>query len=53
MANKVEICGVNTSKLPVYKDEQMKAMMEKIKQGDMETRITVIDTRSDLWRVCR
>ena len=32
MANKVEICGVNTSKLPVYKDEQMKAMMEKIKQ---------------------
>ncbi len=38
MANKVEICGVNTSKLPVYKDEQMKAMMEKIKQGDMETR---------------
>ena len=38
MANKVEICGVNTSKLPVYKDEQMKAMMEKIKRGDMETR---------------
>lgn len=38
MANKVEICGVNTSKLPVYKDEQMKAMMEKIKQGDMQTR---------------
>lgn len=38
MANKVEICGVNTSKLPVYKDGQMKAMMEKIKQGDMETR---------------
>lgn len=38
MANKVEICGVNTSKLPVYKDEQMKSMMEKIKQGDMQTR---------------
>ncbi len=38
MANKVEICGVNTSKLPVYKEEQMKAMIEKIKLGDMNTR---------------
>lgn len=38
MANKVEICGVNTSRLPVYREEQMKAMMEKIKQGDMKTR---------------
>lgn len=38
MANKVEICGVNTSKLPIYKEEQMKAMMEKIKMGDMNTR---------------
>ena len=38
MASKVEICGVNTSKLPVYKDAQMKEMIEKIKQGDMETR---------------
>ncbi|MDO4553025.1 MAG: RNA polymerase sporulation sigma factor SigG [Bacillota bacterium] len=38
MANKVEICGVNTSKLPVYKDAEMKEMMAKIKQGDRETR---------------
>lgn len=38
MANKVEICGVNTSKLPIYKEEQMKAMIEKIKMGDMNTR---------------
>jgi RNA polymerase sporulation-specific sigma factor len=38
MAAKVEICGVNTSKLPVYKDAQMKEMIEKIKQGDKETR---------------
>ncbi len=38
MAAKVEICGVNTSKLPVYKDVQMKEMIEKIKQGDKETR---------------
>lgn len=38
MATKVEICGVNTSKLPVYKDAQMKEMIEKIKGGDKETR---------------
>lgn len=38
MANKVEICGVNTSKLPVYKDAEMKKMIEKIKGGDRETR---------------
>jgi RNA polymerase sporulation-specific sigma factor len=38
MAIKVEICGVNTSKLPVYKDVQMKEMIEKIKKGDKEIR---------------
>ncbi len=38
MATKVEICGVNTSKLPVYKDAQMKEMIQKIKGGDKETR---------------
>lgn len=36
--NKVQISGVNTSSLPVYKDKEMKAMMEKIKAGDRETR---------------
>lgn len=36
--NKVEICGVNTSKLPVYKDAEMKKMIAKIKEGDMEVR---------------
>lgn len=38
MAVKVEICGVNTSKLPVYKDAEMKEMIEKIKGGDKEVR---------------
>ncbi|MBQ8590619.1 MAG: RNA polymerase sporulation sigma factor SigG [Firmicutes bacterium] len=38
MATKVEICGINTSKLPVYKDVEMKQMIEKIKGGDLETR---------------
>ena len=38
MANKVEICGINTSKLPVYKDVEMKQMIDQIKGGDLETR---------------
>lgn len=36
--NKVEICGVNTSKLPVLKPEVMKSLMIKIRQGDEEAR---------------
>ena len=38
MVSKVEICGVNTAKLPLYKDKEMQEMIEKIKAGDMETR---------------
>ncbi|MCI8609045.1 MAG: RNA polymerase sporulation sigma factor SigG [Firmicutes bacterium] len=38
MANKVEICGVNTAKLPLYKEAEMMEMLEKIKAGDKETR---------------
>lgn len=38
MVSKVEICGVNTSKLPVYKDVEMKRMIEQIKGGDNEVR---------------
>lgn len=38
MANKVEICGVNTSKLPVLSNEEKMELFEKIKQGDMHAR---------------
>lgn len=38
MASKVEICGVNTAKLPVYKDVEMKRMIEEIKGGDLQVR---------------
>jgi len=38
MANKVEICGVNTAKLPLYKDEEMQEMLIAIKNGDKEVR---------------
>lgn len=36
--NKVEICGVNTSKLPLLKNEEKEALFEKIKEGDKEAR---------------
>lgn len=36
--NKVEICGVNTSKLPVLKEKEMKGLLIKAQQGDLEAR---------------
>ena len=36
--NKVEICGVNTSKLPVLTNEEKKALFERIHKGDMTAR---------------
>lgn len=38
MANKVEICGVNTAKLPRYKDKEMQEMLVAIKAGDQQVR---------------
>lgn len=32
--NKVEICGINTSKLAVLKEEEKEKLFERIKQGD-------------------
>ena len=34
MANKVEICGVDTSKLPLYKEAEMMEMLRQIKAGE-------------------
>ena len=38
MINKVEICGVNTSKLPVIPKERKEELFLKIKAGDAEAR---------------
>ena len=35
---KVEICDVNTSKLPILSSEEKKELLNKIKNGDMEAR---------------
>ena len=37
-SSKVEICGVNTSKLPVLKGEEKRALFELIQEGDEEAR---------------
>ncbi len=42
MINKVEICGVNTSKLPVLKNEEMRELLIKMQNGDDEARETFI-----------
>lgn len=41
--NKVEICGVNTSELKVLSDDEKKALLERIKQGDEAARRDLIN----------
>ncbi|MBR1738222.1 MAG: RNA polymerase sporulation sigma factor SigG [Firmicutes bacterium] len=36
--NKVEICGVNTSKLPILNNEEKKELFDRILQGDEEAK---------------
>lgn len=38
MINKVEICGVNTSKLPLLTNQEKQELFVKIKEGDNEAR---------------
>ena len=40
--NKVEICGVNTSKLKVLTDEEKKALLLRVKDGDEDARQELI-----------
>lgn len=36
--NKVEICGVNTAKLPILKEEEKEALLVQMKEGNQEAR---------------
>ena len=36
--NKVEICGVNTSTLPLLSNEEKEELFERIEQGDLDAR---------------
>ena len=35
---KVEICGVNTAKLPILSDQEKEALFVRIKEGDQEAK---------------
>ena len=43
MQGKVEICGVNTSKLKVLKSEETMDLLRRTKEGDMEARQRLIE----------
>ena len=43
MANKVTICGIDTSTLPKLKDKEMIELMYKIKDGDENAKNTFIN----------
>ncbi len=43
MIKKVEICGVNTSKLPVLSNKEKDELFIKIKNGDLDARTTFIN----------
>lgn len=38
MSSKVEICGLDTNKLPKLKNSEMEILMKKVKEGDNEAR---------------
>ena len=42
MVNKVELCGVNTSRLPLLKEEEKEDLLRRIRNGDAEARETYI-----------
>ena len=43
MLNKVEICGVNTSKLKVLKESEKLQLLHRIKEGDKEARNLLVN----------
>ena len=43
LVNKVEICGVNTAKLPVLKSNKMRELLERLKAGERSAREELIN----------
>ncbi|KKB39264.1 RNA polymerase sporulation sigma factor SigG [Bacillus thermotolerans] len=41
--NKVEICGVDTSKLPVLKNEEMRDLFERLQKGELSAREKLVN----------
>ncbi len=44
--NKVEICGVNTSSLPLLSNEEKEDLFERIEQGDTTCQRTLYQRKS-------
>ena len=42
MRGKVEICGINTAELKVLKNEEMVALLKRLRQGDESAREALI-----------
>ena len=42
MQGKVEICGVNTARLPVLKNDEAQALLVRARAGDLEAREALI-----------
>ena len=47
MQNKVELCGVNTAKLKVLKNEETQALLRRAKAGDRQAREELIRRAHD------
>ena len=43
MCNKVEICGVDTSKLPVMKEKEKEKLLKAVREGDKSAREKLIN----------
>ncbi|MCW3491221.1 RNA polymerase sporulation sigma factor SigG [Dethiobacter alkaliphilus] len=43
MINKVEICGVNTAKLPVLKNDEMRRLFARLREGDESAREKLVN----------
>ena len=41
--HKVELCGVNTAKLPILKEKEKAALLRAVKNGDEEARQKMIN----------
>ena len=46
---KVEICGVNTSKLPLLSNEEKEELFQRILKGDKEARVFPAATK--MWMI--
>ncbi len=43
MVNKVEICGINTSRLPILKEKEKMELLQRMRRGDPDARETLIN----------